>query len=418
MYCSRKIRVQSAVSALKTGYSVAARPLFETCRIEVVRESHSNHAASLDLSNQRSAKDNVLDQRLLPQGLIPDEDVSPDNRFHVVAEAFPPVIQQARNNMLKHKDCVVITRVGNFYELYFEQAEEYGQLLGLKVASKKTSAGAVPMAGFPFFQLERYLKILVQDHGKHVAISEEIPLEASQRVKSGGTLFNREVRRIVTPGTLIDEQFLDPRKNNYLLAISLDSFDSPAPQAREAESKDDLLPESSLAGLAWLDLSSGDFLTQCTRIDALPSAIARIDPTELVLQPSEQSYLDKIVAPVIADSVVVSVHERDGSQLEVLSDTSHCADRHFLSAELSAIDLLQGYVRQQLPGLTLKYQSPIRQDPKDFMGIDRNSLRGLELTQTLRDGNYKGSLLHAIRRTSTESGTRLLTQRLCTSYFN
>ena len=108
--------------------------------------------------------------------------------------------------------------------MYFEQAEEYAALLNLKLAYKKTGAGPVPMAGFPFFQLDRFLKILVQDLNKYVAISEEFTNNVADKAKSGGLMFDRKVARIVTPGTLIDEKFMDPYVNNFLLSIHMDTM--------------------------------------------------------------------------------------------------------------------------------------------------------------------------------------------------
>ncbi|EAQ92742.1 hypothetical protein CHGG_00977 [Chaetomium globosum CBS 148.51] len=154
----------------------------------------------------------------LPQGFVaPLEPLPPEED----EPAYPTVMLQARRNMQKFDSCVLLTRVGGFYELYFDHADEYGPLLNLKVAQKKTSAGPVPMAGFPFFQLDRFLKILVQDCNRHVAIAEEFPNDPSDKVKSGGLMHTRKVTRIVTPGTLIDENFMDPYANNYVMAIHL-----------------------------------------------------------------------------------------------------------------------------------------------------------------------------------------------------
>lgn len=110
-----------------------------------------------------------------------------------VGPAYPAMVQQARDNMQKFDKCVLLTRVGGFYELYFEHAEKYGPLLNIKVAQRKTAAGSVPMAGFPFIHLERYLRILVQDLNEFVAISEEFPNTISGTVKSGGLCLTGEL---------------------------------------------------------------------------------------------------------------------------------------------------------------------------------------------------------------------------------
>ena len=321
---------------------------------------------------------------------------------------FPKVAQQVRDNIQKYEGCVILTRVGNFYELYFEQAEEYGPLLAIKVASKKTSAGPVPMAGFPFFQLERFLKILVQDHGKHVAIAEEVANDASQKVRSGGLLFDRQVKRIVTPGTLIDESFIKPYEHNYLLAV----FTEPGLDSQSAS--------SAQVGLSWLDLSSGDFFTQNLDVAELPSAIARISPREIVLESELEETYDPRLASITAENKHNITYHKPGERTQSTQDwtemlesaASHTFTESFSTEETLSANLLLEYVQSQLPGLKLRVQSPQRWKESEFMSIDKNTLRGLEVVQTMRDGSYKGSLLHAIRRTSTESGARLLAQRL------
>ena len=358
----------------------------------------------------------------LPQGLLDDGPIPLDPIDTTAANnnGYPTVIQQARNNMQKFEHCVLLTRVGSFYELYFEHAEQYGPLLGLKVGSKKTSAGPVAMAGFPFFQLERFLKMLVQEHGKHVAISEETANDPSQKINSGGLLFSREVKRIVTPGTLIDEDFLSPFEHNYLLAVAPGTSSS----SRDSLSQDDSVLQIRV-GLSWIDLSSGDFFTQSTTLDNLPSALARVAPKEVILQ--EQSHhanaASKALLSVLREQGHLLSFSKSPPELitaedwvQLLEETAAIdAVKTFVPEEASSSSLLLHYVKEQLLGLKLKLQSPVRQSSEEYMIIDKNSLRGLEITQTLRDGLFKGSLLQAVRRTSTESGARLLSQRLSKS---
>lgn len=338
--------------------------------------------------------------------------------------SYPTVARQARENMLKYKDCVVLTRIGNFYELYFEQAEEYGPLLGLKVASKKTNAGPVPMAGFPFFQLERFLKTLIQDHGKHVAIAEETANNPSTKIKSGGLLFDRQVTRVVTPGTLIDEHFIAPHEHNYLMAIFVGTSDGTASTARVSENTESSKALSVKVGLAWLDLSSGDFFTQSIdEPNQLASAIARIGPRETILGTSNQSIMNDSRFAFLSTEGAnnITYVKSDPSALAPTQNLDHIfADQaravqpgRFSAEEVTSTQVLLDYIQNQLPGLNLRVlQRPTRQQDTEYMKIDKGTLRGLEVTQTLRDGSFKGSLLHAVRRTSTESGARLLSRRL------
>ncbi|KAK0731609.1 muts domain V-domain-containing protein [Lasiosphaeris hirsuta] len=348
----------------------------------------------------------------LPQGLIlaeplPLEDDEP---------TYPTVVLQARRSMQKFDGCVLLTRVGGFYELYFEQAEEYGPLLNLKVAQKKTNAGPVSMAGFPFFQLDRFLKILVQDLNRHVAIAEEFPNDAAGKVKSGGLLHDRKVARIVTPGTLIDENFMDPYANNYVMAIHLPAEVESGPPPIEPAN---MSPEEVDVGLAWLDLSTGYFFTQPTTLSSLGSVLSRVSPREIVLDKEMESQRDHGIMSVLEEERYLVSYSPPG-ELRKLSDwqsmleaeiPAHTAEK-LTDNEVKAGGLLLHYVGDRLRGLSMKLQPPVRHESLQVMNIDKNSMRALEIKQTNRDGAFKGSLLHAIRRTVTKSGARLLNEWL------
>jgi DNA mismatch repair ATPase MutS len=268
------------------------------------------------------------------------------------------------------------------------------------------------------------LKILVQDLGKYVAISEEFANDPEQRIKSGGLLFDRKVTRIITPGTLIDEKFMDPWENNYLLSIhanpttsELDLRNTPSPELTGS------LPKLSAQeiGLAWLDLSSGDFFTQKTDLASLPSVIARIGPREIVIDSAFQSLEHSHIVAVLKDGHhVITYHQVDKSMNKMtdwapmLEDSAVALDTSkFTELELAAGTFLLHYVNTQLQGNRAQLQAPVQRHNEEYMMIDKNSLRALEVKSTLRDGNFEGSLLHAVRRTATKSGARLLSQRLC-----
>ncbi|KAG0125357.1 hypothetical protein HOY82DRAFT_631634 [Tuber indicum] len=163
---------------------------------------------------------------------------------------YPTTTQQARNNIRQFPHCVLLTRVGGFYEMYFVTTEEYGPLLGLKVA-QKVSAGSVSMTGFPLLRSR----------------STRIP-------RKGGIPFNWRITRVVTPGTLIDENFMDRSESHCLLAVG--------PGAGVGSDR--------VAGLAWLDLSTGSFFTQETTVGDLRTDIARIGPKEVVLLDAGKRY--------------------------------------------------------------------------------------------------------------------------------
>ncbi|KAL9608665.1 MAG: hypothetical protein Q9167_006517 [Letrouitia subvulpina] len=306
--------------------------------------------------------------------------------------------------------------------LYFEHAEKYGPLLNIKVAQKKINAGSVPMAGFPFFQLDRFLKILVQDLYKHVAISEEFAKDVSTKAKSGEPL-ERRVTRVITPGTLIDEKFMDPYANNFLLAVHpLDQSCSPSTSTHvPAEVRTDVLNATratNTVGLAWLDVSTGDFFTQAVPFSTLASSIARIGAREIVLSDGLEGQLRQSISDLLdPDSRLLTYHNARFTRSPISSWASMLEtpvpvedEGSFSPEEIAAGSILLAYVRDKLQGLGIKLQPPVRRQENECMSIDKNTMRGLEVLETSKDGvaGGKGSLLHTVRRTVTKSGARLL----------
>ncbi|PHH88561.1 hypothetical protein CDD83_7367 [Cordyceps sp. RAO-2017] len=399
------------------------RPLDGLCRL-VARRGRLV-ATALRLPRPGPAPAWARGKKTTTTVVLPQGPIRPDAKPLLEAEeprepAYPTVVLQAWRNMRRFDNCVLLTRVGGFYELYFEHAQEYAPLLDIKLASKKTNAGAVPMAGFPFFQLDRYLKMLVQDHNRYVAIAEEFPNDAADRVKSGDLMHDRRVTRIVTAGTLIDENFIDPYDNNYVLAIHVHERD-PATPARPAQPPGILdLPVSPVAdstplGLAWLDLSTGHFFTQASDLASLPSALSRISPREVVLDRSLKEQKQHPVSAILADDRLVVTYSPGGELVDLGAWTPFLeaempqrTRKSFSEQEVLAGGLVLNYVKDRLQGMSMKLQPPRRYEGMDIMSIDKNSMRALEIKQTIRDGFFRGSLLHAIRRTVTKSGARLL----------
>ncbi|TGO47216.1 hypothetical protein BOTNAR_0537g00060 [Botryotinia narcissicola] len=390
-----------------------AKPSRRTRRIEglpqglIVFDSESSEiqesqvTPSSSTGEKISKKAKASGELELPQGLLPLEPLEIENE----PPPYPTVIMQARNNMLKFENCVVITRVGGFYELYFEHANEFGPLLGLKVSQKKTNAGPVSLAGFPFHQLDRYLKILVQDLNRYVAISEEFPNDISDKVKSGGLMHDRRVSRVVTPGTLIDEGFMDPLSNNYVLAIQIQHGDTTDTVEYEGHHKS--------IGLAWLDLSTGHFFTQKSSLPQLPSFLARIAPREIVLDEEMQSMKSHEIFTILTDehhmityATLSGVKPISEWTPMLESAVSPFSIDTFTEEEISAGSCLLHYVETRLQSTNMKLQPPVRQ--LNVMGIDKNTMRALEIKKTIKEDVFSGSLLHTIRRTVTKGGARLL----------
>ena len=264
-----------------------------------------------------------------------------------------------------------------------------------------------------------------------MAVAEEFPNAAPDQAKSGGLLHDRKVARIITPGTLIDEQFMDPYANNYVMAIHLSGDD--LPRASVSAALETMSPDGGPGsvsadapgnapipiGLAWLDLSTGHFFTQATTMSMLGSMLSRVCPREVVLDETFQSRTGHAIFSILAEERQLITYAPQG-ELVAISDWAPMLESEipphalgsFTDGEIRAGGLLLHYVKDRLQGISMKLQPPLRHETVQVMNIDKNSMRSLEIKQTMRDGTFRGSLLHAIRRTVTKSGARLLNEWL------
>ncbi|KAF9980900.1 DNA mismatch repair ATPase msh1, partial [Modicella reniformis] len=323
---------------------------------------------------------------------------------------IPPLRRQILELESAYPDCVLLVRVGEFYELYDYNAVEYGQILGLKIGSKTFAGQTIPFTGFPARQLDRHLETLVAKHHFKVALCEQFQDDHEGSSRS----FRRSVHRIITPGTLIDEQFLDQGENNWLLAIATDKA-------------------SQRLGLSWLDLSTGDFFTQETTYDGFPNDLARIRPREIILNSDLKGNSEHPVLQTIHNlgQFVVSFEDmRSAAQLatqrenEILKeaeeqlgfDPQHL--QPFSTREQSACLTILRYVNHTQMGRKLVVQLPIEWQDDSIMKIDRNTIEALELVRTLRDASRIGSLLYHLDKTKTKAGSRLLANWLTSPLTN
>ncbi len=264
----------------------------------------------------------------------------------------------------------------------------------------------------------------MQDLNRYVAIAEEFPNDAAEKVRSGGLMHDRRIARVITPGTLIDENFIDPYASNYVMAIHIPEVGATLAPAEQKLRNTVSLPSLGLGsvplGLAWLDLSTGQFCTQVTALSALGAVLSRVAPREIVLDQDFQCQDSHDIFSVLAEDKHLITYAQPGQQLQSLSDWAPLLESEihaqsaseFSGDEVKAGSLLLSYVRDRLQGLSMKLQPPIRYASIQVMNIDKNSMRSLEIKQTIRDGAFRGSLLHAIRRTVTKSGARLLSEWL------
>jgi len=314
---------------------------------------------------------------------------------------------------------------------YFDQAAEVASLLSIKLTSRMWDGNRVLMAGFPVQHLDKYLKVLVQQNKRFVAMCEEFRKPGVPQTNFERT-FDRRVTRVLTPGTLIDESFLNHYENNYLLAVG------------RPEDVDGLR-----LGLAWLDVSTGEFFAQESNTEALRDEVARIGPQEIVLdRRSEACPDDPIRRLLVEEGCFVSYADLEATSAQGIIPATPAAAMDDVTAtatssedaalsgsgssnavtessiqpvfsvdETAAIHLLTSFLHQNLmehaPQLQMGSRSRAQRAGVERMQFDAHTIKALEIRETMREGGQSGTLLSAIKRTTTNSGTRLLTRWLC-----
>src|ERR1041384_2876133 len=178
-----------------------------------------------------------------------------------------PVMEQYIEIKAANPDCLLFYRMGDFYELFFEDAEVASRSLGIVLTKRGKHHGQdIPMCGVPVIRADEYLHRLIA-LGHRVAVCEQLEEPAEARKRGAKSVVRRDVVRLVTPGTLTEDSLLDARRNNYLLAVARARLSSVGEEARFA--------------LAWIDISTGEFrIAECER-GSLAAEIARLEPSEI-----------------------------------------------------------------------------------------------------------------------------------------
>jgi DNA mismatch repair protein MutS len=312
-----------------------------------------------------------------------------------------PMMQQYREAKERHPGMILLFRAGDFYELFYEDAELVSRVLGLTLTSRDKT---IPMAGFPHHALEGHLRKLLRA-GHRVAVCDQVE-EASQ---AKGRLIKREVTRVVTPGTLTEDDLLDPREHNHLVALA------PAGSGHSGR---------NTVGVAWVELSTGVFQAADVARDRLVDELTRLAPSECLLGEMASAAEAAPVIERVRESVPgLTVTPRPDWTFDP-SSARAALYHHFgvttlagfgfddeqpcLSAAGALLLYLQETLRSSLAHLhRLRPYSEAR-----FLFLDEVTRRSLELTRTLRDNGREGSLLWAMDRTVTPMGARLLQEWL------
>ncbi len=308
--------------------------------------------------------------------------------------AATQVMQQYLDIKFANLECLLLFRMGDFYELFYEDATVAARLLGLALTKRgKTGEDEIPMCGVPFHALENYLNKLLEN-GFKVAICEqmETPEEAKKRAGYKAVV-RREVNRIITPGTLIEESLLEASKPNYLASIVLGKNNS---------------------AISYLDLSTSKIFVVNIPSDQILNEVVRIKPSEILLS-------EKFRSQTLSSNLETALNIRISFQVDSFFAEKKCTkiiesyynitsteaigeiDNNEISAIGSVLEYISLTQKDNLPKLPF----PKILNSKKFMIIDSRTRRNLEITASL-NGGIKGSLFHAINHTLTKGGARLL----------
>jgi DNA mismatch repair protein MutS len=295
-------------------------------------------------------------------------------------------------------DALLLFRMGDFYELFLDDAKTAARVLGLALTSRDKGDDPVPMAGFPHHQLDAYLAKIISA-GYRAAICEQV-----EDPKLAKGLVKREVTRIVTPGTLTDDALLQPHASNFLAAMVHSN------SARAGSS-------TTPAGIAWVDVSTGRFYAAALPTEQLADHLARIQPAELLISDDAPSlppdalrelpitrrpawtFGHKTAVEALAKHFGTKSLEGFGFDAEPAA-----ADAAALRAAGAVLDYLAETQKTSLAHIDrlMPYSANAR------LAIDSATRRSLELMATIRDGRRDGSLLGVLDRTVTCLGARLL----------
>ncbi len=322
---------------------------------------------------------------------------------NTVDSKVTPMMAQYLNIKRNNLDYLLFYRMGDFYELFFEDAEKAAATLDIALTRRGKHLGQdIPMCGVPVNSHQVYLSKLIKN-GFKVAICEqtENPLEAKKR--GAKAVVNREVVRIITPGTLTEDDLLEKNLNNYLASI----YCSP---------KD--------CSLAWLDLSTGSFMVQTINLTNISEALSRIDPSEILIAKNTLATCDLFVRSGPWKNLFTLVPEISPDKNLAISKFGKFFKNgkteflsHLSSTELFSCMVLFNYLVVTQKGAIHNLQEPMKFEDDNIMLIDDATRKNLELTKTV-DGSKEGSFLNNIDFTKTSGGGRKLNNWLSAPLYN
>ncbi len=307
-------------------------------------------------------------------------------------EQFTPMMQQYLETKEEYPDCILFYRLGDFYEMFFDDAIKASKELEITLTGKNCGTEErAPMCGVPFHSAPMYIAKLIE-RGYKVAICEQV-----EDPKLAQGIVKREVIRVVTPGTVVDEELLDEKTNNYLAVI---------------------YAQGGEYGFAVSDISTGEiYASQLSSDDDVMSEIARYEPKEILVNGLAAERLGgqiELRFHVKAEECRDDLFENDGYENKILNqfaksslDEVKLADKE---QAVCAVGAMLTYI-EHTQKTSLTYMNTLTvYNLNQYMDLDINTRRNLEITETMRDKSKRGSLLWVLDHTETSMGARLLKQ--------
>ena len=369
--------------------------------IDSIQDSTSNNETVAPDESNGSAPSDVAAPVVTPAAVNAAPGVTPPKRPPPVSvppdyEGSTPLMKQYFATCREHPGIILLMRVGDFYEAYGDAAEIIARDLNITLTGREDGGVRVPMAGVPHHATERYVARLIHK-GRRIAIMDQV-----EDPKYAKGLVKRKVTRVVTPGTVLEDNMLDAKSNNYLVAAVVGD---------------------PVAGIGIVDVSTGEFLTTemagDRRVESLLDEIMRLEPAEILVSPDADPNLVEEIRASCSGTVTVVEREAGRGKRES-QDSRGMLLRHFqtqslrgfgceeYTSGLDACALVLRYLQDTQVNALPHIRSLSTYSAREFMMLDSPARRHLELTQAMGEGGRQRTLLASLDETLTPMGGRLL----------
>lgn len=298
-----------------------------------------------------------------------------------------PMMKQYLEIKKKHEDAILLFRLGDFYEMFGEDANRASKILDITLTSRNKGDSKLPMCGVPYHAIENYIARLTA-RGEKVAICDQVSDPALPGI------VNREVTKVITPGTTLNNSILDTKTNNFLMSL--------------------IKTSDSSFGLAYADITTGNFATtQITSLEKLIEEIAKLRPTECILEPDLFEAELKSKLETLFENIFFYPHETYKDKQKILTE-------HFNVKSLTGYGIQDNSPAAKAAGFLLLYLFETQKNDlkhinklryvssNEYMPIDEATMRNLEITMSSKEQSFKGSLLSIIDNTKTSMGGRMV----------